>query len=226
MINVIEIEGMKDLIEAIEGSESSVVPTPTSADRGKLLGVKSNADELEYKEINEVPTSTSTDEGKVLTVDSNGDLEWATPSSGLPSYDSSNRNAILKVNDAGTAVQWVDDYNGYHNASLNQNFSYPVSRTLHSWGDGDVIPKYNHIVYAKALQFYDATNDQWTRIERVDLTRFTYFEWSASGITLYCKIAQESVIIDYFKSLGLLDNANTYSIQSQTGHKGELLILW
>lgn len=147
-------------------------------------------------------------------------------SGGLPSYTSSNRNNILKVNDSGTDVEWVDDYNGYHNASYNQNFSYPQSRTLKSWGDGDTIPKYNHVVYAKKLQFYDATNDAWTTIESVDLTRFTYFEWSGSGITLYCKIAQQSVIIDYFKSLGLLNNSNTYSILSETGHKGELYIFW
>lgn len=82
MVNVIEIEGMKDLIEAVGGSGGgSDVPAPTSADRGKVLGVKSNADEFEYKDISEVPDSTGATNGDVLTKTASG-LEWATPSSG------------------------------------------------------------------------------------------------------------------------------------------------
>lgn len=71
------------------------------------------ATQTDIGNVRQVPSSTSADEGKVLGVtDSQGTLGWVSqPADELPSI-SGNSNKVLKVNAGGTAVEWATESAG------------------------------------------------------------------------------------------------------------------
>lgn len=74
-------EGLSAIAEALEGSGSEVVPTPTAADEGKVL-IANDDGTASWTEKNGVPAGGST--GQVLTKTGSG-YGWANPS--LGTYD-------------------------------------------------------------------------------------------------------------------------------------------
>lgn len=71
------------------------------------------ATQTDIGNVRQVPSTTSSDEGKVLGVtDSAGTLGWVSqPADELPSI-SGNSNKVLKVNAGGTAVEWATESAG------------------------------------------------------------------------------------------------------------------
>lgn len=71
------------------------------------------ATQTDIGNVRQVPSSTSADNGKVLGVtDSQGTLGWISqPANELPSI-SGNSNKVLKVNAGGTAVEWATESAG------------------------------------------------------------------------------------------------------------------
>lgn len=82
MVKEIKIEKMDELIEALGGGGGSDLPTPTSEDNGKVLGVVNGAYALKADEG--LPSMSQSDDGKVLQAVYNDksartEAQWVTP---------------------------------------------------------------------------------------------------------------------------------------------------
>lgn len=75
------------------------VPTPTSSDNGKVLGVDEDGKYVLEDAPSSVPTPTAQDEGKVISVDNSGAYTLTTPSGGadVPTPTTADKKKTLKV---------------------------------------------------------------------------------------------------------------------------------
>lgn len=86
---------------ALASAISSVLPSVSTSDRGKFLGVNASNNNLGWKTINQVPDVETADKGKFLHNDSStGALEWSE-AGGLPSVTSADEGKVLTVNSSG-----------------------------------------------------------------------------------------------------------------------------
>lgn len=104
-------EGLNAIAEAVQGG-STPIPTPTTADRGKFLGVNASNNNIGWKDApSGLPASTSADEGKSLLVDSNGDAEWGYPHGLVPDTTLASAGDVLSINNQGSPA-WTTPTGG------------------------------------------------------------------------------------------------------------------
>lgn len=133
-------EGLSAIAEALEGGGgggSSIVPTPTAQDEGKVLTAGDDGTASWETPEGGIPTPTLDDESKVLRVipqtqttvapewasirevptggqngqvltKNSGGYGWAAPAGGLPEVTSSSRGKFLGVNSSNNTVTWKD----------------------------------------------------------------------------------------------------------------------
>lgn len=130
---------IEDVIYNIDGGEE-IVPTPTTDDRGKYLGVKSDSNELEYRDIREVPNTTGVELGNVLTLTVSGYM-WSAPETELPSYTTADNDKVLGVHNG--ELEWVEQGGSdSHIYSTNE-------QAVGVWVDGST-------VYEKSINYEDS----------------------------------------------------------------------
>ncbi len=122
-------------------SGEEIVPTPTNADRGKYLGVKSNVNELEYRNINELPSSEGANAGDVLTHTISGD-SWLPPAKELPTYTLADDDKVLGISNG--VLNWISQSLGG-----GVNYSTDEQEIGITWLDGK--PIYQKTIYIGRL---------------------------------------------------------------------------
>ena len=134
-LNSIQVD---NTIYSVGGGGESIVPTPTSADRGKYLGVKSGADELEYRTVRDLPNSEGASAGTVLTHTISGD-SWLPPAKELPPYSTVQNDKVLGVHNG--ALEWVDQSSGGGGVIYSSD-----EQEIGTWIDGET-PVYSRTIY-------------------------------------------------------------------------------
>lgn len=106
MVKEVKIDKMDELIEALGGGSGSL-PTPTSEDNGKVLGVVEGEYALKDDEGVDMTGATA---GQVLTAieDAGGNMipGWTTPDDGLPDVSAQNGGNILMVATDTSTTPW------------------------------------------------------------------------------------------------------------------------
>lgn len=126
-------DGSLGKIEDLHGENE--LPSYSSSDEGKVLGVD-NEGALEWKDIpTELPEYSSSEDGKVLGVDNEGSLEWKEIPTELPSYSSSEDGKVLGVNSSGD-LEWVNSSGGKIYYKEFSGISWANRCTLAKFTDG------------------------------------------------------------------------------------------